>query len=188
VITTLLAATLLLQSKTPPKIALTKDEVSARRFVQGFYDWYLATDERRQEDRSRGNANVQKQIPYPDDAMDYVSVMTKPEMFTKELRLALVEDRDAQKKESDFIVGLDFDPFLNSQDPYTRYVVGKVEHKGHSWLAAVHGVVDGKKNAAPDVTAKLEKIKEKWRFTNFIYAQGSNLLGILKELKNDRRK
>ncbi len=144
---------------------------SVRRFVQGFYDWYTP--------KAFGSGDA-----------ELAALKTKSEMFTPELRRALLEDWKASSENADEIVGLDFDPFLNSQDPYTKYLAEKVEKKGASWLVSVYGSSKEGKSAVADVIAKVEKTKGKygWRFTNFIYDKSSNLLGVLREFKKEREK
>jgi hypothetical protein len=119
---------------------------------------------------------------------EMAALKTKAEMFAPDLRRALLEDWRASEKNADEIVGLDFDPFLNSQDPYTKYSAEKVEKKGNSWLVSVFGSSKEGKSPRADVIAKVEKTKSKygWRFTNFIYDSGENLLGILKQFKKER--
>ena len=148
------------------QIRNTAQEVS--KFVQGFYDWYVPR-------ALKSDVELQ-------------TLKEKAPMFTPELRNALIEDRKAQEKVSNEIVGLDFDPFLNSQDLADTYTVKKIEHKGKTWLASVYGHYKGtKEDSAPSVMAQVEKTKTGWRFTNFLYEK-DNLLGVLKQLKKDRTK
>ena len=141
------------------------ETASVHRFVQGFYDWYLP-----RVFNGKG-----------DPEMD--ALKSKTSVFSPELRQALMEDRAAQSKDPSEVVGLDFDPFLNSQDPAKRYSVGKVEHKGQSWLVTVYSSYSTKE---PAVTAQVEKGRQGFRFTNFLYGKGENLLGTLRKLKHDR--
>ena len=146
----------------------SEDAISVKKFVQNFYDWYT---------------------PRALKADNEMRTLTeKAAMFTPQLRQALIEDRRAQEKVSDEIVGLDFDPFLNSQDPAEKYTVKKVEHKGNAWLATVFGRYKGQKeDTDASVVAQVERTKTGWRFTNFIYGK-DNLLSELKQLKKDREK
>lgn len=66
-------------------------------------------------------------------------------MFSPELFHALCEDSETSKKAKGEIVGLDFDPFLNSQDPHARYEVGNVVPAGDSYRVEVLGVSAGRK-------------------------------------------
>ena len=162
-----LYALLALQThKVKPKETGTAAEV--KRFVQGFYDWYTPR-------ALKGDAET-------------LALKTKADMFSPELRRALNEDRIASSKVPDEIVGLDFDPFLASQDPYPVYTVRKIEHKVSSWLASVYGSSPGEKATDVAVVAKVEKGKHGWRFTNFLYGKDGDLLGVLHTLKKDREK
>ena len=139
---------------------------SARHFVQGFYDWYVA------------KALNQHTGPLWD-----ATLKPRRSWFSPALLKALHEDAAASAKSPGEIVGLDFDPFLNSQDPVSHYFAGKVEKRGNDWIVAVSG---GKPYAKTDVLARVEKHNGSWRFSNFLYPGGENLLGILKALKKDR--
>ena len=149
--------------------SVPKEKVSARRFVQAFYDWYTP-----------------KTLNDHDGPASDLALKLKSSAFSPSLLLALREDSAAQAKSKDEIVGLDFDPFLASQDPDPRYLVGKTERKGGSYYVSVHSFRFGKRSAKPDVIAKLEKYHGAWRFTNFIYPDGGNLVGTLLMLKQER--
>jgi hypothetical protein len=141
------------------------ESASARRFAQGFYDWYLP-----RVLHGKGDPEME-------------AVTLKATMFCPELRRALLEDRKAQSKDPTEVVGLDFDPFLNSQDIAKSYSVGKVQHEGQKWLVSVYSSYSTK---SPALTAQVEKGKQGWRFTNFLYGKDGNLLGVLHKLKQDR--
>jgi hypothetical protein len=152
---------------------------SVRRFTQRFYNWYcdklaieFATPSKRGHD--------------PIEA-DVRAVRTKRDMFTPELRRALLCDRAAQEKNTEYIVGLDSDPFVSGQDPASHYTVRKIEHRRNFWYASVWSMY-GKQTHEPDVIAKVERTKGKhgWRFVNFLYSDGDNLIDTLRALKDDR--
>src|SRR5215469_12476490 len=93
----LLLASAPLYSQTAPAPAAT--EASCQKFVQDFYNWYLPRTQ-----RYRGR---------PEDLV----LKEKPTFLSRELFKALRADTVAQDKDkSGDIVGLDMDPFLNSQD------------------------------------------------------------------------
>jgi len=146
-------------------VAKRQEAFTARKFVQSFYDWYVV--------------EVEKTHRGPWD------VILKPRRtsFSPILLNALHEDALAAAKAKGELVGLDFDPFLNSQDPDKHYFAGKVEMKGSFLLVSVSS---GKPSAKPIVTAKIENHNGQWRFTNFLYPDSGNLLGVLKQLKTDR--
>ena len=154
---------------TQHKPSQSGDGASVRKFVQGFYDWYVPR-------ALKGDAET-------------LALKTKPALFSPEIRKGLEEDRRAAEKNPDEIVGLDFDPFLNSQDLADTYTVKKVEQKGSRWFASVYGHYKGQKeDSAASVVAQVEKTKTGWRFTNFLYGKDDDLLKTLKQLKKDREK
>jgi hypothetical protein len=144
---------------------------SVKAFVQGFYDWYAP------------KALSSRSTPAWSTA-----VKEKGRCFSPELGRKLREDSEAQAKDEGEIVGLDFDPFLNSQDPGRHYGVGNVVPKGSSYLVEVHRIVSGKPEEKLTATAEVTGKNGQWYFVNFIYPNGHNLLGVLKALKDDRDK
>jgi hypothetical protein len=140
---------------------------SVRAFVQTFYEWYAP--------RALGDSH---------EPAWNIALRTKGRYFSSELALRLHEDSDAQGKAEGEIVGLDFDPFLNTQDPGKHYEIGDAVKKGDSYWVQIRDASRGKTRKA-DVVAELEK-KGQWHFVNFHYPNGQDLLGVLKELKNVR--
>jgi hypothetical protein len=99
-------ATLVLASFALPLSAQVQTDSSQQviAFVQHFYDWYLpiALDQ-------------QKHSAYS------LAITSKPTLFDATLLRALRDDAAAQTKAMGEIDGLDFDPFLNAQDPPAHY-------------------------------------------------------------------
>ena len=85
-------------------------------------------------------------------------------------------------------MGLDFDPFLNSQDPAERYEVGRISHKGDSYFVDIHGVWSDKRHENPDVMAEVLHKNAHWVFVNFHYPEDRDLLAVLKSLRDSRQK
>jgi hypothetical protein len=145
---------------------------SALRFVQRFYDGYVLTTQRYSsgpawnsllEDESSG--------------------------ITRELRLELKADSDAQDRTEGEIVGLDFDPILNTQDPCQRYEVGKAARTADGYSVDVYAVCDGTRDSTRDVIAEVVYRGDSWEAANFRYPDNnSNLRSILNLLRNDRQK
>ncbi len=144
---------------------------SARLFVQGFYDWYVPLAHKENKER-------------PSD----VAIRIKPDFFDKKLITALREDSSAQDKEPGDIAGLDFDPFLNSQDPSDHYDAGKINRKGASYFVEIYGTRDGVRSDKPDVIAEVVRKNKSWVFINFHQTDGYDLLSTLSRLKLDRNK
>lgn len=150
------------------------DLASVRRFTQRFYSWYA--NEVADMDRNR-NIDPEGDV-----------LTKKQKMLAPQLYRLLWDDWDAQQHTSGYIVGIDFDPFLSSQDPNRYYKVHRIEHRANSWYVAVSGVPSRDEDNVSQVIAVVERIPGGWRFTNFIYDLGADLIEILKETKEDRRK
>jgi hypothetical protein len=142
-----------------------------RHSVQEFYDWYVPK-----------TLNESSQPAWNQALKQRVAA------FSTELFHALEADSEAQVKVTGDIVGLDFDPFLGSQDPCERYQVGKITQNGSTYSVEIYGICSGKKDKKPDVVAELTQKNDRWLFVNFDYPQGGNLLAILKSLQKSRQK
>ncbi len=152
--------------------AASADEAGQKRaaaFTQKFYDWYVPI--------------LLK--PGKTDASD-VAIAKRPALFDPPLLKALKEDAEAQAKTPDDIVGLDFDPFVNAQDPDDKYVVGRVTEKDGLYLVEVYGLRKGKREKAVSVVAELKPAKDGFVFVNFSYGADGDLVQVLKSLADDR--
>ncbi len=150
---------------------------SPAAFVRQFYAWYVP--------RTLSSNNS---VP----AYEF-TLKNKEAIFTPVLLSALKHDFDASAKVRDEIVGLDFDPFLNTQDPCERYEVGKTIQKRDSYLVEVYAICSGKRSEKPDVWPEVVRVNGHWLFGNFHYEhqakeypESDDLLGILKLLREER--
>lgn len=162
------------QAQVPAESA---EEKSCRQFVQDFYDWYFG----------RLNIETKKQTAGP---MTYEVLSLKPQVLSPELRRMLKEDSDAQARNHDEIVGLDFDPFINAQDWEGTYRVEHVTLKGGVCHASMWGTDSGAKRKIVGPELRFEN--QKWIFVNFHYpgttnASDENLINLLTKLRNDRK-
>jgi hypothetical protein len=137
--------------------------------VQKFYDWYFPMSRR--------------QAPTPGwvvVARDSVS------WFTPHLDSAVVANGKAQAAKPGAAVGLSFDPFVPSQEPCDRYLVGTATRlaSGH-YLVEVFGVCGGMKRAHPDLIADLVQSNDSWVFANIRYPKPPIDLLSLLSLLND---
>ncbi|HEY9712049.1 MAG TPA: hypothetical protein V6C72_01190 [Chroococcales cyanobacterium] len=154
----------------------TPMELSCRQFVQSFYSWY----------KPEGKDDS----PYSTED----AIKKKTNDFDPELRRKLQDDCDAQAKAEGEIVGLDMDPFLNTNsDPYQRYITGKITPKAGAYLVEVYGINSGKKTNKPIVIPEARYKDKHWQFVNFHYGKSNipvneNLVSILKCLREDRDK
>lgn len=138
---------------------------SARAFVSQFYDWYAP---QALQDRAEPAWRI--------------ALKKKGEEFAPPLVRLLRADSAAQDKCED-LVGLDFDPFLNSQDPAQHYEVGEITHEGSIYKAEIYSVQAGQRGNKPDVSASFERSDGRWMFINFYYPDGGDLVTILKAPK-----
>ncbi len=141
--------------------------ISCRKFVQGFYDWYV-----------------------PRQDKESLLLGSKRHLLSRELIHELKEYVESPIQNDD--MGLDFDPYLNSQDPSDRFVVEVITRKASSCWAVVRGISDGRKMERVVAEASLQN--GRWVFVNFHYGRDKktgrdvNLLDILRTLKKDRTK
>ena len=112
----------------------------------------------------------------------------RPPILSEELSTALRADSQAQANVPREIVGLDFDPFLNSQDPCENYEVGEIATHDRGYTVEVYSVCSGKRSQRPDVIGEVTRRDSSWVFTNFLYpAVESDLLTVLKKSRSVAR-
>src|SRR5215813_2475213 len=147
-------------------------EADAKAFVQKFYDTYMPV------------VQAEKDAPASNYVVEKMSAVLDPVLLAglKEDMAAAAAAPEGEE------VGLDFDPFLDSQDPADRYEVKSVSKKGTTYLADVYCKTEGKWSDKPCVVPELEQDNGKWRFVNFDYPEGGDLLTVLKDLKAEREK
>ena len=152
-------------------------EAACKAAVQQFYDWY--TPMVRQERRTA-----------PWDR----AVKARSASFDPELRRWLAVDAAARARQPDDIVGLDFDPFLNSQDPALKYRVQRITQVRSGYRAYVHAVYAGKVSPAPSAIPELALRRGRWVFLNFHFpvdersTETQDLLAFLKGRDAGRRR
>jgi Protein of unknown function (DUF3828) len=131
------------QQPVPAQVE-TDQERSCRVFVQGFYDWYI-----------NGHLKNDKGPPWHDVPKK------KPQMLSEQL-LRLLNREWAEEKRTHNIGAIDFDPFLNSQDPIETYVVQQVSVVDEKCDALVKGT--------SEVRPELKSRGSSWVFVNFHYS------------------
>jgi hypothetical protein len=141
-----------------------------RAFVQAFYDWYV-------KDGANSDAALEK----------------RPAYFSPQLIQALKADAAAAAKSPDEVVGLDFDPFLNSQDVCAPYRVITLKRSGDQAEVGVIGSCADSKPGQPDVIAQLILHGDSWAFMDFVYPARDgqpqeDLFSILTKLQQERDK
>jgi hypothetical protein len=130
-------------------------EAGARAFVQGFYDWYV------------GKVIVASKKGSGYGFID--AVRQRPDWFSPELKRLLEEDVAAASKCKGDVVGLDWDPFLETQENPGTYAVGKVEKTAQGFRVSVD-LKDAKARGArnPAAQADVAFVGGHWRFVDFV--------------------
>jgi hypothetical protein len=168
-----LAIALCIALTTSVFVAAQQPVDSCRKFVEGFYAWYLP--------------RIQKTPDLP-----ILAIKNEPDSFSPALRTALQADYAASAKVKDDIVGIDYDPFLGSQEPAETYNVKNVAMKDGSCFAEIWGkwpASSNDKNPKPDAVAELKPNGDSWQFVNFSYPHDNmDLMGNLAQLAKDRAK
>lgn len=146
------------------KASRSSDAIAPEEFVQRFYDWYSPLA----RETSHGPAwNV--------------VLNDSSALLSAELATALRTDSASQAAASGEIAGLDFDPFLNSQDPCEEYSAGLATHVGDDQLVEVYAVCGGAKGSIPDAVMELQPSNKSWVIRNVRYPNlNSDLLTVLK--------
>jgi hypothetical protein len=147
------------------------DAASCRKSVQDFYDWY---------------------VPITIAQDDRFTVMLRPRKnsFDPKLWQMLAADDEAQSKAHE-IVGLDFDPIVNSQDPSPKFKVHAISIERNRCNAVVYGFAQGTREER--VAPELIYLNNRWIFVNFHYQfeingkwRDSDLVAILEDLRKSR--
>jgi hypothetical protein len=158
--------------KSGPAANLSRhaEERSCRRFVQEFYKWYVpACDKMTSQQRNS---------------------MLKQRYLSPELFRDLMIDEDAQAKNPHVEVGLDFDPFEDTNCGWDHFAVGKITRKKDSYWVTVHGSFPFNSTDKLYVVPELVLKNGTWRFVNFHYLQRlphDDLKNVLKTLREHRK-
>jgi hypothetical protein len=151
------------------------DKDGAKAFVQQFYSWYVPLYEKGKP------------------AADLVALKQKATWFDAAVSNAIKKDYSEQPPNAGEILGLDFDPFLSAQDTGFDYQAGSVKQVGNKFLVDIHAGLIGKSKkeilaAETVVIAQVTNVGGHWKFTNFLYPVGGDLLTVLTNLRDDRAK
>ena len=138
------------------------DHASARAFVEGFYRWYVP--------QALGDSA---------SAAWVLALERRPTAFDGDLARLLRAESAAQARCAE-LVGIDFDPFLDTQDPADAYVVGEISRQGRHYWAPIFALQSGKRSDKPDVRVELSEHNGRWFFVHFHYPDGTNLLKLLR--------
>lgn len=157
-----------LDAQRPPNDSTTK----ARAFVDAFYAWYVPIA-----------AADSREAPF-------VTVLRKRrELLTPLLFAALKADNDAQTKAPHDLVGLDADPFLNSQDPCAGYAIGVAMHLARAYLIQVYAVCEGTRAAEPSAVVSVQSDGKRWQIADVFLGNGRDgLMHRLRALAEERKR
>lgn len=156
-------------SSTKPE---SPDEKSCHAFVQKFYDWQIS-----QligmfcQHALKGSNASQEAIDSEEEQCRVASAyrsaakLNLHRVLSPELQRYLNQEEAIQAKEED--AGLDFDPFLNTQDPSPQFIVDRVHVSGNRCDAVVHGYDSGKQRE--EVMPELSRSSGRWVIVNFHY-------------------
>lgn len=109
--------------------------------------------------------------------------------FSPVIIAALQADSVAAVRAPGEVVGLDMDPFLNSQDPCDHYAPSAVRRDGSTFLVDVHGSGGCPRRSGPDVIVRVAFEGTTPVFVNFLYPPSNDdLLHLLTQLAADRAK
>lgn len=163
----ILAVGMLMVPITSSKGAPASDSSSAKIFVQDFYNMYAQT------------------VFGSEISVAEFANKKKPNLFSNAIKDGLQADEAAQAKYPDYIMGLEFDPFLNAQDTCEPYKTGKVTVVGKIYRVEVYGNGSCEHREEPDVIAAIEKQKDSWIFVDFIYPGRGDLFSALEAAKKE---
>jgi hypothetical protein len=165
----LLALAALLSSHLAPLGGSADSAKIARDVVARFYAWYVP-------------------LAMHTPGADMRALRDSRWHFDPALVNALRADSAAAAQSPDEIVGLDMDPFLNSQDPCDRYSPIAVRRQNGSYFVAVRGSGGCAAHTEADVTVRLVFQGANAVFLNFVYSSKpkDDLLSLLASLAASR--
>lgn len=160
-------------SAQPPEQASEKPSLDDRNavgaFVQDFYDWYAPIAYRQKNS-----------LPWE------TAIALKSSLFSTKLNVLLNIDKHTGAKLDGTYVSLDVDPFLNTDNPCERYIVGDVIEYDKSFRVGVQAICHGKLRQKNSLQAEVIKKKDHWQFVNFHYPEGNDVFAVLKDLRKRR--
>jgi hypothetical protein len=134
---------------------------SAREYIKTFFDWYVP----------RSNK---------DDADWHQTLKLARWDLSPELARLLRDDAEAQAQCRE-LIGLDFDPFLGTQEPSAQYRFGASEQVGTRFRVKAFRVDETVVENKPDFIAVVARDSDRWYIENFLYpGENTDLLSILK--------
>ncbi|WP_348263309.1 DUF3828 domain-containing protein [Telmatobacter sp. DSM 110680] len=149
------------------------DEKSCRVLAQRFYDCRVSLNvDMFCSNSLKGSRASEEAIKAQEEECRIASLYRNAEKLNlnKVLSQKLLhyqQREDAVQAKDPEDPGLDFDPYLNTQDPSPRFVVDDVRVDGNRCDAIVHGYDEGKQRE--EVMPELSKAGNSWVIENFHY-------------------
>ena len=134
---------------------------AVRHFVQEFYDWYVPKAFMRSAEQ-----------PWR------VALEARPTSFSADVTSLLAKQIREQAHTTGEISGIDFDPFLGTQDPEEHYNVGHIVKKGERYWVTIYRV-SAQEPQSPTLLAEVANVNGHLEFKNFRYPDGKDLLTLL---------
>ena len=144
----------------------------AHDFVQDFYGWYGIEANR---------------LDAKDPAWSTVVRMRPTALDSLFLRVLREDIQERENGPEGVISGIDWDPFLNSQDPCGRYDAGVASQVGNRYLVNVLPVC-GDGASAPILTAVLENWNGRWVIVTVRDSTGYDAVESIRQLQSRANK
>jgi hypothetical protein len=144
-----------------PVLYAQPKQASAREFIVEFYKWYTRIE-------------LKEQL----EPAAYTALKLRSENFDSRIARLLKKYYINQQNCSDLGI-LDFDPFLNSQDPSPIYEVGNISMDNGVFTAEIYSEYKGGRYKTLAVKVNFLQRDGRWQITNFYYPEGDNLFHIL---------
>ena len=159
----------------PAQAAVQPVAQQVKTFVQNFYNWYRLL--------AQTDHNV---------STIELALQRKRFVFSRQLRALLDKDIRASHQVSGEVVGLDFDPILDSQEvPAPKYEVGSVNFKKGAYWVTVWASNGHQRTPKPTCILEIGSEDGHWVIQNVHYedtgfSENENLITLLQTLAKER--
>jgi len=140
----------------------SQDSIAVTRFSQEFLDWYVPL-----------TGSAKRVAPW------WQTLSRTPPVVGAGLARALRADSAARVQPVDSRQALDFEPFLNGQDPCERYVVTAVQPQGAVYRVSVTAVCSGRAQPRPASVLEVASTDGRWEIENVWYGKKDDLKSML---------
>lgn len=140
------------------------DSESCRKFVQGFYDWYLKHS-----------------------GTDGTVINERQELFAPELLALLKKNENYETPELD--LAFDASYFTLTQENADSYIIGTPKRTKGTYHVPLYSMREGVKSSEPELWAEVKRTQRGWQFINFhdtIEGKPFDLVSELQRLQVER--